>query len=245
MPGRAEMRQRLNDKLEIDPKRTAVLAIDAHRGHLDPEIATMPVAADVAAEVVESSQRLLAATREAGIPTAFLVMHNRIVDGESEYLRNPWWRAVEEARESLTPELPSTVTGHNLPGSPQMEVMPELDPQPEDAIIDSKHRLSSFVDTDLESWLRARDVELLLLIGINTNTCVLCTAFDAFNRDYASVVVSDCVHSMYGDDLHEFGLENVARCFGWVLDVDEVIAKLNQRASRDSTTGEAVEGGVR
>jgi hypothetical protein len=31
---------------------------------------------------------------------------------------------------------------------------------------------------------------------------------------------------MYGDDLHEFGLENVARCIGWVMSVDEVVGKL-------------------
>jgi len=220
------MRERLNAELELAPRRTAVLAIDTHRGHLDPEIATMPVAADAAAEVVAASQRLLAATRAAGIPSVYAVMHNRLVDGESEYLRNPWWRAVDGLREKLTPDLPSTIRGHNLVGSPQTEVMPELAPLPTDYVITSKHRLSSFLDTDLESWLRARGVDTLLLIGINTNTCVLCAAFEAFNRDYAAVVVSDCVYSMYGDDLHELGLENVARCLGWVLSVDQVVEKL-------------------
>ena len=239
MRGRTEMRERLNARLRIDPATTAVLAIDTHRGHLDPEIATMPVAADTAASVVESSRRLLAATREAGIATAFLVMHNRVIDGRSEYLRNPWWRAIEEDRESLTPELPSTVKGHNLVGSPQTEVMPELAPGDDDAVITSKHRLSSFIDTDLESWLRARAVETVLLIGINTNTCVQCAAFEAFNRDLAVIIVSDCVQSMYGEDLHEYGLENVARCFGWVLTVDEVVEKL-QRASEGSAAAEAV-----
>jgi biuret amidohydrolase len=239
MAGRTEMRERMNARLRIHPATTAVLAIDTHRGHLDPEIATMPVAADVAADVVESSRRLLAGTRAAGVPTAFLVMHNRMIGGRSEYLRNPWWRAIEEDRESLTPELPSTVKGHNLVGSPQTEVMPELAPAEDDVVITSKHRLSSFIDTDLESWLRARGVETVLLIGINTNTCVQCAAFEAFNRDYAVVVVSDCVHSMYGDDLHEFGLDNVARCIGWVLSVDQVVDKLDQDAvpERPSLTG--------
>ena len=226
MTGRAEMRERLNAQLKIDPRRTAVLAIDTHRGHLDPEIATMPVAADVAHTVVEASARLLKATRAAGIPTAFLVMQNRVVDGRSEYLHNPFWEAVEEVRERLTPDLPSTISGHNLVGSPQTEVMPELAPGPDDLIVTSKHRLSSFLDTDLESWLRVRGIRTLLLIGINTNTCVQCAAFEGFNRDYGVVVVSDCVHSMYGDDLHELGLENVARCFGWVLSADEVAEKL-------------------
>ena len=240
MAGRMDMRQRLNARLRIDPAKTAVLAIDTHRGHLDPEIATMPVAADIAADVVESSRRLLEATRAAGVPTAFLVMHNRMIGGRSEYLRNPWWQAIEEDRESLTPELPSTVKGHNLVGSPQTEVMPELAPAEDDTVINSKHRLSSFIDTDLESWLRARSIETVLLIGINTNTCVQCAAFEAFNRDYAVVVVSDCVHSMYGDDLHDFGLENVARCFGWVLSVDEVAEKLGEGASERSAPSEAV-----
>jgi nicotinamidase-related amidase len=170
-------------------------------------------------------------------------MHNRMIGGRSEYLRNPWWRAIEEDRESLTPDLPSTVKGHNLVGSPQTEVMPELAPGEDDVVITSKHRLSSFIDTDLESWLRARGIETVLLIGINTNTCVQCAAFEAFNRDYAVVVVSDCVHSMYGDDLHEFGLDNVARCIGWVLSVDQVVEKLEQRASRTPVASEAA--GVR
>jgi len=224
---RVEMRARLNEALELDPKRTAVLAIDTHRGHLDPEIATMPVEADIARAVVDASARLLRATRAAGIPTFYLVMHNRFLGGESEYLRNPFWLAVEGAREKLTPELPSTIRGHNLVGSPQTEVMPELAPLETDYVITSKHRLSSFIDTDLESALRTLGVETVLLIGINTNTCVLCAAFEAFNRDLAVIVVSDCVHSMYGDDLHELGLENVARCLGWVLTVDEVTEKLS------------------
>ena len=223
------MRKRLNEALRLDPARTAVLAIDAHRGHLDPEVATMPVAAEIAAEVVAASARLLDATRSVGIPTVYLVMHNRILGGQSEYLRNPFWRAVEDAREQLTPDLPSTIRAHNLPGSAGVEVMPELAPLESDYVITSKHRLSSFIDTDLESTLRALGVDTLILIGINTNTCVQCAAFEAFNRDYAVIVASDCVHSMYGDDLHEFGLENVARCFGWVLGVDEIADKLGVR----------------
>jgi nicotinamidase-related amidase len=220
------MRTRLNALLEIDPTKTAVLAIDTHRGHLDPDIATMPVKAEIAESVVESSARLLDATHAAGIPTIFIVMHNRILGGQSENFRNPFWRAVESIREKLTPDLPSTIKGHNIVGSPGTEVMPELGPREGDYVITSKHRLSSWLDTDLESTLRVLGIETLLLIGINTNTCVLCAAFEGFNRDYGVVVVSDCVHSMYGEDLHELGLENVARCFGWVLSVDEIVAKL-------------------
>jgi ureidoacrylate peracid hydrolase len=104
--------------------------------------------------------------------------------------------------------------------------MPELAPGPDDYIINSKHRLSSWLGTELDSWLRMLKIDTVLLIGINTNTCVQCAAFEAFNRDYAAIVVSDCVHSMYGADLHDYGLQNVSRCFGWVLSTDEVLDKL-------------------
>ena len=64
------------------------------------------------------------------------------------------------------------------------------------------------------------------LMGINTNTCVLNTAFTAHNLNYQTIVLSDCVASMYGNDLHELGLQNVQRCLGWVLTNDELRKKL-------------------
>ncbi|HEY7678394.1 MAG TPA: cysteine hydrolase, partial [Candidatus Methylomirabilis sp.] len=95
-----------------------------------------------------------------------------------------------------------------------------------DYVIDNKKRLDCFMGTDLEPLLRTHGVRTTVLMGINTNTCVLNTAFTAFNKDFQVVVLSDCVASMYGDDLHALGLENVKRCLGWVLTVDEFAAKV-------------------
>jgi len=66
---RDEMTDRLNSELELDPSRTAVLAIDTHRGHLDPSVATMPVAADIAEQVVLASEVLLTGTRSGPTTT--------------------------------------------------------------------------------------------------------------------------------------------------------------------------------
>jgi nicotinamidase-related amidase len=52
-----------------------------------------------------------------------------------------------------------------------------------------------------------------------------------FNFDYRAIVLSDCVASMYGDDLHVLGLQNVARCIGWVLSNEEFREKLNAGAA--------------
>jgi len=38
--------------------------------------------------------------------------------------------------------------------------------------------------------------------------------------------MSDCVASMYGDDLHVLGLQNVARCLGWTLTNEEFKEKI-------------------
>lgn len=233
---RSEMRAALRRQLEMDPARTAVILVDAHRGHLDPEVATQPVAPEEARRVREALARLVRGARELGVMVVHVVMtHRRIPYPGAESMSNPFWRAMEAARQSLTPGRPSTISGHNLEGSPQTEILPELGPEPTDYVIRSKKRLSAFYGTDLEILLRIHRIETVILAGINTNTCVLCTAFDAFNRDLRVVVAEDAVASMYGEDLHIFGLENVARCLGWVLPVDEILALLRARAAVSAT----------
>ena len=62
--------------------------------------------------------------------------------------------------------------------------------------------------------------------GINTNPCVMCAAFESQNRDLKTIVVADCVHTMFGDDLHWFGLQNIARSLGWVVSLDDLMEKV-------------------
>jgi biuret amidohydrolase len=224
---RSEMLRLLNLQLEIDPRKAAVITIDCHRGHLDPSIATMPVAPEVAASVVAATARLVRLARAAGMPVIHVILQNRIFpDGSSEPTHNPFWAAVERANQMLTPERESTISRHNLVGSPQTQLMPELGPEPGDFVLSTKRRLSVYRETDLDLTLQQLAVDTVILAGINTNTCVQCAAFESLNRDLKTIVVEDCVHSMYGDDLHFFGLQNIARCLGWVLSVDEVAAKL-------------------
>jgi hypothetical protein len=57
--------------LGVDRPVPAVVAIDLHRGHLDPAVATMPLAADRAERVVAANARFFRDCRTAGIP----IMH--------------------------------------------------------------------------------------------------------------------------------------------------------------------------
>jgi nicotinamidase-related amidase len=220
---RSEMIAALRGQLSVGPRRTAVILVDAHRGHLDPAIATMPVDPQDAARVRERLGVAVREARKAGMPVVHVVMtHRRLPYPGAESMGNPFWRSVEAAWQTLTPGRPSTIIGHNLEGSPQTEILPELGPEPGDYVIRTKKRLSAFYGTDLEFLLRNLGIATVVLAGINTNTCVLCTAFDAFNRDFQVIVLGDCVASMYGDDLHVFGLQNISRCLGWVLTASEL-----------------------
>lgn len=226
---RREFTQTLRRQLTVDPARTAILAVDVHRGHLDPEIGTMPVAPEDAASVRAACARLFAGARAAHVPVIYVLLtYRRTTPPGLENMGNPFWRAVEAARESMTPGRRSTIRLHNQEGSPQTETPPELAPQPGDVVLRTKKRLSAFYGTELDVLLRAHGIETVVIAGINTNTCVLCTAFDAFNRDLRVIVASDAVASMYGDDLHVFGLENVKRCLGWVLTTDEILTLLRK-----------------
>jgi nicotinamidase-related amidase len=229
---RREFVQALRGQLTVDPRRTAILAVDVHRGHLDPEIGTMPVAAEDATRVRAAVARLLAGARTYSVPVIYVLLtYRRTTPPGVEHMGNPFWRAVEQVKESLTPGRKSTILHHNQEGSPQTEVPPEFRPEQGDYVIRSKKRLSAFYGTDLEILLRSLGVETVVIAGINTNTCVLCTAFDAFNRDLRVIVASDGVASMYGEDLHLFGLENLRRCLGWVLTTDEILAALKRAAA--------------
>lgn len=113
--------------------------------------------------------------------------------------------------------------------------MPEVAPGPDDYVIDNKKTLSIYYGTDLENLLRTLRVDTVVIIGINTNTCDLCGSFESVNRGFKLIMISDCVASAYGKDLHEFGLQNVARCLGWVLTIPEFEEKLKGGLSARKT----------
>ncbi len=85
-------------------------------------------------------------------------------------------------------------------------------------LLANKKQFSSFHATDLDHLIRLLDVDTLVLAGVGTNTCVLSTALDAYNRGLRVVVISDCTTSLNGADLHEFALNNMQRTIGWVTD---------------------------
>lgn len=220
---RSALVERMLELLELDAADTAIVTVDMHRGHLDLEIATMPTTAETARRVIAAASDALAFARAHGIPVIHVVLTYRKLPGlGSEGMSAPFWAAISKItneKNRLTLDRASTVDEHNLVGSRGTEIMPELF-EKTDYVIDNKKRLDCFLGTDLDLLLRNLGAKSVCLMGINTNTCVLNTAFTAHNLNYRTVVLSDCVASMYGDDLHELGLQNIQRCLGWVVTND-------------------------
>jgi nicotinamidase-related amidase len=220
-------------ELVLDPRQTAIVTIDMHRGHLDMDVATMPAKPEDAKRVIANARVALDFARGQGIPVVHVILVYRRLPGlGSEGMVSPFWKAMHAALgelDRLVPGRKSTVREHNVEGSPGTQIIPELYASG-DYVINNKKRLDCFYGTDLRQLLDTLGVENVVLMGINTNTCVLNTSFTAFNFDYRVVVLSDCVASMYGDDLHALGLQNVARCLGWVITNDQLFEKIRAPA---------------
>jgi nicotinamidase-related amidase len=213
--------------LGVNNPKAAIVAIDLHRGHLDMEVATMPTSPEVAKQVVAANKRLFDWARSVDIPIIHLLTQYR---DAAEIACNPFWRTRAEDPAATR----KNVLRHNLKGMPGVTIMPELYDAKCDLVVDTKKRYDCFLGTDLDFTLRAHGINTLLITGVNTNSCVLATTTAANVRDYAVIVVKDCVETMDGPALHEAGLLCIKTAFGFVLDADEIIA-LGAFASADKS----------
>lgn len=228
MSDRTAMIESMKAVLRIDPATSAVVTIDCQRGNLDPAIASLPVPETESKRILAGLNSLIGMARALSIP----VIHVDTVYEESLLATHPFERAMMEAKQSFTPHRQSDFARHKSPGSPEADLMPDLDVRPEDYRVGSKRTFDSFHGTQLEILLRSMNVDTLLIGGCNTNTCVLASAFGAYVRGFKVVLLSDCVASAYGEDLHRFALANVQRRLGWVLTLQELEEKLDNPGQR-------------
>jgi nicotinamidase-related amidase len=219
---RSAMIDAMRKTLTLDPAKTVAIPIDIQRGAFDAELGTLSVPANEVKRVLAGTRELLPALRGRGV---------KVINVTSQWYRferertHPFVQALNAAKLSLTPHAQSNMVDHKIVGSKGAEMMPGL-AEPEDLLVDSKRRFDSFYGTNLEVLLRVIGADAVILLGANTNTCVQCTAFAAYCRDLKVIVAADCVATAYGQDLHEFALDNVRRRLGWVLTNQQILEKL-------------------
>jgi nicotinamidase-related amidase len=201
--------------------RSALLLVDMNRSHLDHSIGHLLVDKPDADRIIANAVRLREAWSSAGLPVIFVRTHHRhdprtdtIVDNKS-----PFWMAQHRA---AIPGFGKPRKSLAIEGAPITEVVPQLAPRPGEFTI-FKHRYSPFDNTDLEHLLRNLDVKTLVIGGVNTNNCVMCSCFEAFNRDYRVVLAEDLCASMNGRDYHEAAVKLIGAALGWVVQSPEII----------------------
>jgi len=206
--------------IRIDPKTTACVTIDMHRGHLDPAVATLPLPAERCGPVIERSAKLFDALRRRRVPIVHVVTEYRDPD---EIKANPFWHGEPGDNR---PKMRQGAFTHNLVGSRGTEIIPDL-LRDGVHVVRGKKRYSPYLGTDLLFLLKSRlGVDTLILAGINTTSCVLCCAFESTNLDFKVVIASDAVDTMDGPEMHRFALDLMGRTVGWPMTNDEIAQAL-------------------
>jgi nicotinamidase-related amidase len=210
--------------LEALALRPAVVTIDLHRGHLDPEVATLPLPADASVALIDRVVPVLDALRALGVPVIHVITSYRDRD---EILGNAYWRFQAGRPDSAR----AAIAEHNLEGMPGLELMPGVG-RAGDIVVDTKKRYDCLLGTDLEMVLQAGRHDSLLIMGVNTNSCVLATSVAASVRDYAVFVIEDGVDTMLRPALHDAALSVIDASFGWVVSTETTLGVLGERAGR-------------
>lgn len=110
---------------------------------------------------------------------------------------------------------------HAMRGTWGDEVIPELMPENGDIII-YKRTYDGFYNTELEITLRSLNVDSVVVCGIHTHVCVLCTALGAFYRGFNVYALSDCMTTGYAPN-HESRLRFYQSHIGTLTTLDKYI----------------------
>jgi len=79
--------------------------------------------------------------------------------------------------------------------------------------------------SDIDSQLKGRGIDTVLIAGTATNVCCESTARDAMLRDYRAIMLSDA-NATWTDEEHAGTLNTFAMFFGDVMSADEAIERL-------------------
>ncbi len=199
----------------LDPRTTAAISIDMHRGHLEdsPEC---PCPSPRGREIIEPVNIFHRHCRRLGIPVIHVktVLRANGIDDVKGYPSA--WRFTFPMTAGALPN----AEAHGLAGTRWTELVTEVDPS--DYVVDNKKRLSIFYPTDLDFLLRQLRRQSVVLTGIMADCCVLNAAFDAANRDYRVVVVRDLVRG-FSPEVEEAALQIISLHLGLVMDSEILI----------------------
>ena len=197
--------------IELDLRSTALLAIHWQHDIVAPDGAFGPLFAPEVERTasLDAAARLIDGARRAALPIVYTQVAFR-ADGAD-----------------LTPNIPLLqqvgAAGAATAGSRGAAIVEAVAPEAADLVV-THTRISGFHGTALDSLLRGRGVDTVLLAGVATNVSVESTARAAADHGYRTVVVTDACSAATAE-AHDASLGSLA-LLTELTTVDEVLAAL-------------------
>jgi ureidoacrylate peracid hydrolase len=195
-------------KERADPKNAALVVVDVQNDFVSPNGSAGKRGEDVSAAmaIMAPLSSLINEARRVGLTIVY------IRTTHSEWTDTPSWiyRTSQKAGLSTCRE-----------GTWGAEFYDGIAPLPTERVV-VKHRYSAFINTDLNTVLKARNIQSVLVCGVATNVCVETTARDAYMFDYYVTMIDDC-SAAYEAKLHLSTLDNMRRHFGLVASSKDII----------------------
>jgi maleamate amidohydrolase len=188
--------------------RPALIVVDVNVGFTDP---ASPLACPLD-DVVAAIQRLLAESREAGLPVIYTTVS--------------YTEADRRTAAAFIDKVPALLTLDA--GSRWVEIDPRIAPREDEPVL-NKLFASAFHGTALSSFLAAERCDSLIVTGASTSGCVRATAVDALQHGYRPVVPREAVGDR-NPAAHEANLYDIDAKYGDVVSVDDVVAHLEEFA---------------
>src|SRR5271157_2616262 len=158
--------------------------------------------------IIARQQALLKAFRAKKLPVIFV---NAVTDPKTKVpAYGKFWPAIKK-------------TGANLPGSKDIEVIPELAPLPGEPVL-GNWVFGMFSNNNLDKVLKDQGVETLVLAGVATDMAVLSAVYQASDLYYNLIVPSDTSTSA-NPTFHKVALEMIS-VMTLVTTTEDVIAHL-------------------
>jgi len=188
-------------------EKPLVVVIDLVRAFTNPEL---PLGARLDDEIAQTV-RVLGAARMASVPVFFTS-----VAYEDRDLADAGIWAIKMAGVMTL-----------RAGTPEVEVDPRLERQPDEPVIFKKYA-SAFFGTDLLSRLNTLRVDTLILTGCTTSGCVRATAVDGLQNGLRVMVAREAVGDR-AQAAHEQSLFDLNAKYADVVSVQEVLAYLTSK----------------
>ncbi len=215
------------ENIEIDLKRSAIVVVDMQNAFAKSGGMLDLYGADIsgAASVIQVNQELLTAARKAEVEIIYLAMTYKADLSNAGGPASPNYH--KELGLRLMRDKPEYAGKLLIDGSWDWQIVDELKPHDDEMLI-RKSRYSGFVDTNLDNYLRAKDIRYLFLTGITTNVCVESTGRDAFFAEYWPILIEDAVNHTGPEYCADATLWNFENIFGWVSNSNNVLAMFQQ-----------------